>query len=164
MGTAGLVRTSTSLRPCLTALREPPTQPGKLRYDVSPRTRERFDKYLQRVLDELPPQIHKLLEEVPLHVEDYPSDEVMDELGLEYLDDLCGLHSGIPLTQRSIEHSGTLPETVTIYRDGILSQAAGEDGRIRPDQLRRQIRITILHEIGHHYGLSEEQLEDLGYA
>ena len=115
------------------------------------------------MLAELPPQVHKLLEEVPLHVEDYPSDEVMDAFGVEYLDELCGLHSGIPLTERSIEHSGTLPTTVTIYREGILSEAADDDGRIRPEALRRQMRITVLHEIGHHYGLSEEQLAELGY-
>lgn len=130
---------------------------------MGPRARERFDRQLDRVLAELPPQVHKLLEEVPLHVEDYPSDEVMDAFGVEYLDELCGLHSGIPLTERSIEHSGTLPTTVTIYREGILSEAADDDGRIRPEALRRQMRITVLHEIGHHYGLSEEQLAELGY-
>jgi predicted Zn-dependent protease with MMP-like domain len=131
---------------------------------MSPHTRERFDEQIDRVLAELPPEVHKLLEQVPLHVEDYPSDEVMDQFHLEYIDDLCGLHSGIPLTKKSIEHSGTLPDVVTIYREGILSQSAGEDGKIRPEELRRQIRITILHEIGHHYGLTEEELKELGYG
>jgi predicted Zn-dependent protease with MMP-like domain len=131
---------------------------------MSPRTRERFDKQLDRVLAQMPAQVHKLLEEVPLHVEDYPSDEVMDNFGMEHIDELCGLHSGIPLTQRSIEHSGTLPDVVTIYREGILSASVGEDGHIRPAELRKQIRITILHEIGHHYGMTEDELRELGYA
>jgi predicted Zn-dependent protease with MMP-like domain len=131
---------------------------------LSPRLRQRFDKQLDRVLAGLPPQIHNLLEEVPLHVEDYPADEVMDHFGLKYLDELCGLHSGITLTQRSIEHSGTLPDVVTIYREGILSASAGEDGRIHPKELRRQIRITVLHEIGHHYGMTEDDLKELGYG
>ena len=131
---------------------------------MSPRTRENFDKQLDRVVAELPAQVRGLLDDVPLHVEDFPSDDVMDEFGLEYIDDLCGLHSGIPLTQRSIEHSANLPDVVTIYREGILSAAADENGRIRPKELRRQIRITILHEIGHHYGMTEEQLKELGYG
>jgi predicted Zn-dependent protease with MMP-like domain len=130
---------------------------------LHPRDRVRFDAELDRVLADLPPQIHELIERVPLHVEDYPAEEVMDRLGVEYIDDLCGLYTGIPLTQRSITHSGNLPDVVTIYREGILSQAADAKGRIRLDRLRRQIRITILHELGHHHGLSEADLRAMGY-
>jgi len=108
--------------------------------------------------------IHDLLEKVPLHVEDHPSEEIMDERGVEYLDDLCGLYTGIPLGERSILHSGTLPDVVTIYREGILTAACDASGRIRPAELRRQIRITILHELGHHHGLTEDDLRALGYG
>ena len=108
--------------------------------------------------------VHTLLEKVPLHVEDHPSDEVMDERGVEYLDDLCGLYTGIPLNARSIMHSGTLPDVVTIYREGILTASADSAGRIRGDRLRGQIRITILHELGHHHGLTEDDLRELGYG
>ena len=111
----------------------------------------------------MPPQIHELLQRVPLHVEDYPPEEVLRERGVEYIDDLCGLYTGIPLTQRSIEHSGVLPDVVTIYREGILSAAADRQGRIRNDRLREQIRITILHELGHHHGMTEDDLRELGY-
>ncbi len=129
---------------------------------MSPRDRDRFDRQLERVLAELPPQIHRLLDDVPLHVEDYPPD-ACDESDLECQDDVCGEHWGIPLDERSIEDSGTLPERIVIYREGVLSQAAGEDGRIRIEELRRQIRITVLHEIGHHFGIDEDRLEELGY-
>jgi len=61
-------------------------------------------------------------------------------------------------------HSGTMPDTVTIYREGILSAAADRHGRISTKRLREQIRITILHEIGHHHGLTEEDLRKLGYG
>ena len=131
---------------------------------MHPRDRKRFDDQVDKVLAEMPPQIHELLERVPLHVEDYPSEEVMLDRGVEYLDDLCGLYTGIPLTQRSIEHSGTLPDVVTIYREGILTAAADRDGRIRNSRLRKEIRITILHELGHHHGLTEDDLRDLGYG
>ena len=99
-----------------------------------------------------------------MHVEDHPSEEVMLDRSVEYLDDLCGLYTGIPLTQRSIEHSGTLPDVVTIYREGILTAAADRFGRIHNDRLREEIRITILHELGHHHGLTEDDLSELGYG
>jgi predicted Zn-dependent protease with MMP-like domain len=131
---------------------------------VSPHDRQRFDDELDRVLAEMPPLVHELIEKVPLHVEDYPSDEVMERLGVEYIDDLCGLYTGIPLGDRSITHSGTLPDVVTIYREGVLSAAADRQGRIRREGLRRQIRITLLHELGHHHGMTEEDLRKLGYG
>ena len=108
--------------------------------------------------------IHELIERVPLHVEDYPSDEVMDRMNIEYLDDLCGLYTGIPIGDKSVNHSGTMPDVVTIYREGILSAAADDKGRIGKDCLREQIRITILHELAHHHGLTEDDLARLGYA
>ena len=128
------------------------------------RDREHFDCQVDKVLAKMPPQVHELLDRVPLHVEDHPSEEVMLDRGVEYLDDLCGLYTGIPLTQRSIEHSGTLPDVITIYREGICTAAADRDGRIRDDRLRKEIRITILHELGHHHGLTEDDLRELGYG
>ena len=131
---------------------------------MSPRTRRRFDEQLERVLGQMPPLVHQLLEKIPLHVEDYPSASVMRKTRVRYRDELCGLFTGIPLPQKSVEHSGTLPEVVTIYREGILAAAADEDGRIRGDRLREEIRITILHELAHFHGLTEGELRDLGYG
>jgi predicted Zn-dependent protease with MMP-like domain len=84
---------------------------------------------------------------------------------------LCGLHSGIPLTERSVEHGG-LPEVITLFREGILEEAGGweewtdDDGTELGgrERILREIRITLLHEIGHHFGLDEDDLERLGYA
>jgi predicted Zn-dependent protease with MMP-like domain len=127
-------------------------------------TRRLFDKQLERVLAEMPPLVHQLLEQVPLYIEDYPSDEVIKEMGLQYRDDLCGLYTGIPINERSISQSGQMPDVVMIYREGIWSLAADDHGHVTPKQLRHDIRITILHELAHHHGLSEEELEDLGYG
>jgi predicted Zn-dependent protease with MMP-like domain len=126
--------------------------------------RARFDEQLDWVLERLPPMVHELIERVPLHVEDYPSNEVMDRMHIKYLDDLCGLYTGIPIGEKSVTHSGTLPDVVTIYREGILSAAADAHGQIRTDRLREQIRITILHELAHHHGLTEDDLRKLGYG
>jgi predicted Zn-dependent protease with MMP-like domain len=131
---------------------------------VNVRTRRRFDEQLEWVLAQMPPLIHELIEKVPLHVEDYPSDEVMDRLDVKYIDDLCGLYTGIPIGDKSVTHSGTLPDVVTVYREGILSTAADRRGRITTDRLREQIRITILHELAHHHGLGEAELRKLGYG
>ena len=133
-------------------------------------TRDYFDGQLESVLSRLPASIHALLDKVPLHVEDQPSHEVMEQLGVTSEEMLCGLYTGIPLTERSVEHSGTLPDVVTIYRKGILhlavrrNGAGRRDGQISEQELQRQIRITVLHELGHHHGLSEQDLTDLGYG
>jgi predicted Zn-dependent protease with MMP-like domain len=111
----------------------------------------------------MPPLVHQLLEQVPLHVEDHPPPKVLREHGVRFRDELCGRYTGIPLTQKSVEHSGALPDVVTIYREGILTAAADRWGQVSPQRLRKQIRITILHELGHHHGLSEEDLRELGY-
>lgn len=131
---------------------------------MNPHARRRFDDELEWVLERLPPMVHELIEKVPLHVEDHPSAEVMVKTGVRYRDQLCGLYTGIPLNKRSIQHSGTLPDVVTIYREGILEAARDARGRVRPGRLRRQIRITVLHELAHHHGLDEDELRELGYA
>jgi predicted Zn-dependent protease with MMP-like domain len=131
---------------------------------LNPRTRVRFDRILDQVLAEMPALVHQLLEKVPLHVEDYPSDQVMQQMGVEYIDDLCGLFTGIPITNRSVEQSGQLPDVVTIYREGILSAACDRQGRISTKTLREEIRKTILHELAHYHGLGEQELWELGYG
>ena len=131
---------------------------------MNPRIRRRFDDQLEWVLKGLPPSIHELIEKVPLHVEDYPSEDVMERMDVEYIDDLCGLYTGIPIGEKSVTHSGTLPDVVTIYREGILSAAADPHGQITTERLRAEIRVTILHELAHHHGLSEDDLQKMGYG
>jgi len=78
--------------------------------------------------------------------------------------DLCGSDAGVPLTERALEDTGEMPDSVHLYRMGILEESADEDGRVDEAELERQIRITVLHEIGHHFGLSESDLEERGYG
>ncbi|MCM2324784.1 MAG: metallopeptidase family protein [Oligoflexia bacterium] len=123
--------------------------------------RSRFDRLLQRVLDGLPPEIHELLESVPLIVEDEPSASVRREMGLPGGEpsDLCGAHWGMPLSAQSVAELTTEPERILLFR-GPITRMAGESD----DELARQILVTLLHEIGHHFGMTEEDLEDLGYG
>ena len=128
------------------------------------RTRDRFDRQLERVLAKMPPLVHELLEKIPLHVEDYPSRDVMEEKDIDYPDELCGLFTGVAITEKSIEHSGTLPDVVTIYRLGIMEAARDTFGRLSAESLREEIRVTLLHELAHFHGLDEDDLEELGYG
>ena len=131
---------------------------------VTAEERELFDALLDELIEPLPGWVHDKLEEIPLVVEDYPSDAILDEMGIEDPGDLCGLHSGIPLTERSVEHSGVVGDVIHLVREGVLNASADSRGRVSETRLRSEIRITVLHEIGHHFGLDEEALDALGYA
>lgn len=124
---------------------------------------QEFDRLLEQVLAELPDNLKRLLEEVPLIVDDRPEPATMRRLGFAQPVQLCGLYTGIPLTRRSVQHSGTLPDKIQIYREGILCSAADGRGQVTEAALKRQIRITVLHEMGHHFGLKERDLRKLGY-
>jgi predicted Zn-dependent protease with MMP-like domain len=126
-------------------------------------TRDYFDQQLDLVLSQMPEAVHQLLDDVPMYVDDYPSREAMRRLGIRDRRQLCGLYTGVPLGSRSVQHSGILSDAVHIYREGIMEMARDRAGHISQSELRRQIRITILHELGHHHGLGEEELERLGY-
>jgi len=126
--------------------------------------RRYFDEQIDWVLAQSPPRIHELLEEVTMYVEDHPSRRLMDQMGVRRRRQLCGLHTGIPLTERSVLVSGVLTNAIYLYREGILWMATDQRGRIDEDELRRQIRITLLHELGHYHGLDEDELAELGYG
>jgi len=129
-----------------------------------PQDQDHFDAMLEEVLQELPAHLKSLLEEVPLVVEDEPTSQDLRRAGARGKDTLCGLYTGIPLTRRSVEHSGTLPDVIRIFRRGILLAATDRRGCTTDSALRRQIRITVLHEIGHHFGLDEADLRRYGYG
>jgi predicted Zn-dependent protease with MMP-like domain len=148
---------------------------------MSPAHRNRFDRLLEEVLESLSPGLRALLEEVPLIVDDRPdaalARELYEELGHEegesvedFASSLCGLHTGVALTERSVTHSGDLPEHIRIFREGIVNIAGGwepqadETDETVDDAVAEEIAITILHEVGHHFGLDEKALEELGYA
>lgn len=123
-----------------------------------------FDAQLEQVIAELPEQVRALIDRVPMLVEDYPSPEVMKRMGIRHRAMLMGLYTGIPLTERSVDQSGVPSDVIHIYREGIFHQSRSCGGRINEASLRKQIRKTILHEYGHHHGLSERDLRELGYG
>ncbi len=140
--------------------------------------RRQFDLLLDEVIAQLPEHYHELLDEIPVVVEDRASPRLLEELGIDgRLGDLCGLHSGIALTRRSVQQSGNLPDTIMLFREPIM-RLAGAPSRVTrrfgaaresakrnaTQALEDEIRITLLHEMGHHFGLDEDDLAELGYG
>lgn len=107
---------------------------------------ERFEEYARAALDSLPPDLRQQMSNVEIVVADEPP------RGLP----LLGLYEGIPLTSRGSWYSGVLPDKITIYR-GPLERLYGRDAAT----LREQVRRVVLHEIAHHFGISDERLIEL---
>ncbi len=144
--------------------------------------RERFDELLEEAISELPEGVRELLDEVPVIAEDRPTSQLLQELAedpamkdeLEDVEDpssLCGLHTGFMATEKSVEQSAEVPNQIFLFRDGIVALAGGwsEDGSSSEeiedaeDAIYDEIVVTLLHELGHQYGLEEEDLKRLGY-
>ncbi len=127
--------------------------------------RARFDALLEEVLADLPEAVTSLLDDMPLIVLDRPTAAMLADVGLgpEAADELCGLHTGMSETEASVEVSGVLPSQVHLFRVGIIESAGGFRGDDADDRVYEEIRVTLLHEIGHQMGLDEGDLTDLGY-
>ena len=126
--------------------------------------RDYFDRHLDAVMEKMPSRVHELLAEVPMYIEDHPDESLLRKMGYRRRDHLCGLYTGIPLTQKSVMQSGVLSDVIHLYREGIFRMATEKGGRIDERELRKQIRITMLHELGHYHGLDEDELHELGYG
>lgn len=124
-------------------------------YHVSQAT---FERLVERALSDLPPQFAEFLEEVPLEIRPRPTRKQLKRLGLEEDELLLGLYEGIPLTERSVEHSGVRPAVIYVFKEDVELASDSES------DLVEQVRVTVLHEIGHHFGMSEADLDELGYG
>jgi predicted Zn-dependent protease with MMP-like domain len=111
-----------------------------------------------RVLDGLPAEFGNRLENVAVVVEKRPKKSQLKSLGLDpQRDVLYGLYEGTPLAKRSLLDPPLLPDKITIFSEPLLRDFPN------PAELREQIRLTVLHEIAHYFGIDEEDIEKLGY-
>ena len=114
---------------------------------------DEFEKLVRQALDEMPSEFAEQLDNVAVVVEEEPNPEDLREMGLdhEFADELFGLYHGTPLIDRGASYSG-LPDRVVIYMGPIL-RACGS-----AEEVVREVTETVIHELGHHFGLSDEEM------
>lgn len=108
-----------------------------------------FEAHVRRALDSLPAELRRAMSNVEIVVEDENPEDP----------DLLGLYTGIPLTERDSGYAGALPDKIEIYRLP-LEEEFGDD----PALLEDEIRITVIHELAHHFGIDDDRLDELGWA
>ena len=112
-------------------------------------SRQEFERLVEQALDDVPAELADLVRNVAVVVEDSgpPGDP-----------DLLGLYEGTPLTERDSWYGGVLPDTITIFRLPTLAMCRD------PDEVRREVAVTVVHEIAHHFGIDDDRLHELGYG
>jgi len=117
--------------------------------------RREFERLVDRALARLPKRFRERIENVAVVVEDWADDATLAEMEIEPPDTLYGLYRGTDITRRDSLYSGVLPDTITIYQGPIE-----EDCDTR-DEMEELVRDTVVHEIGHYFGLDDARLEEL---
>ena len=111
-------------------------------------TRQRFDELVGDALDLIPADLASAIDNVVILVQDRDADDP----------GLLGLYEGVALTERDSWYSGSLPDTITIYRGALLDVCDSEA------QVVDEVAITVIHEIAHHFGIDDDRLHELGWA
>lgn len=109
---------------------------------------QRFEELVSDALDLIPAELAAIMDNVVVLVADRHSDEA----------DLLGLYEGVALTERDSNYAGSLPDTITIYRDAILETCECDE------QVVEEVKVTVIHEIAHHFGIDDDRLHELGWA
>jgi predicted Zn-dependent protease with MMP-like domain len=112
-------------------------------------TRDRFEELVAAALDDVPAELAELIDNCVVLVEDEPP---------AHDPHLLGVYDGTPLTERDQGYTMALPDRITIFRNPLLDMCADED------ELVDEVRITVVHEIAHHFGIDDDRLHELGYA
>jgi predicted Zn-dependent protease with MMP-like domain len=110
---------------------------------------DEFEDLVAEALDGIPPELAALMRNVAVFVEDQPPEDDPD---------LLGWYEGVPLTERGDWYSGVLPDRIVIFRLPILRVCESRE------EVVEEVRITVVHEIAHHFGIDDERLHELGYA
>lgn len=108
-----------------------------------------FDQLVNDALDALPLEISQRVQNVVVLVE--PTAPAEDP-------DLLGIYDGVALTERAANHGGDLPDRILLFRDNLLAMCE------TPEELADEVRVTVIHEVAHHFGLSDARLDELGWA
>ncbi len=120
-------------------------------------SRSDFEKVVEEALEALPDEIAAMLDNVAVFVEQWPSREQLRENGLSDRHVLLGLYEGIPLTARDSNYGMVQPDRIYIFQGPIEAVCANND------ELHDEIQHTVVHELAHHFGISDERLDEMGF-
>jgi predicted Zn-dependent protease with MMP-like domain len=116
-------------------------------------TRAEFERHVADALDRIPKRFRQAMRNIVIVVEDEPSPALLREMGIRPPGTLFGLYQGVPLTERRWDHGNTLPDRIVLFQNTHQRAARTED------ELIGSIAETLIHEIGHYFGLSEEEIQ-----
>jgi predicted Zn-dependent protease with MMP-like domain len=119
-------------------------------------TREAFKTLVEEAIDTIPARFAREVRNVAIIIEDEPSQELLDEMEMEPGDTVLGLYQGLPLTERGLTYGNTLPDIITLYQRTIEEECEDDE-----DEIVVAIGETLIHELGHYFGLSEEEITEI---
>ena len=117
-------------------------------------TRQRFESLVAEAVRLIPKRFRREMRNLALIVEDEPAPALLREMEIDPPDTLFGLYQGVPLPERSASHGNALPDVITIFQRPIEDECGDDE-----DEMRAVIGETLIHEVGHYFGLSEEEIE-----
>ena len=118
-------------------------------------TRARFERLVADAIETMPQSFRQAVRNVAVIVEDAPAPELLDDVGVDPPDTLFGLYEGVPLLERDWTHGNALPDRITLFQEPI--EAASQND----NEIVVAIGETVIHEFGHYFGLSEEEIEEI---
>ncbi|HYB94625.1 MAG TPA: metallopeptidase family protein [Vicinamibacterales bacterium] len=119
-------------------------------------TREAFRELVEEAIDTIPAKFARHVRNVAIVIEDEASEDLLEEMELEHPRDLLGLYHGTPLNERGWGYGNQLPDRITLFQDSIEEECDGDE-----DEIVVAIGETLIHELGHFFGMSEEQIMDI---
>jgi predicted Zn-dependent protease with MMP-like domain len=125
------------------------------RFDHPP-TADEIEAIARVALAAMPDPFAAHLAHIVLQVDEYAEDELLNEMGIEHPLELTGIYEGIPIGQRSVDTSGSLPDRIRLFRQAILAEWC-EEG----EPFERLVRHILIHEVGHHFGFSDDDMHAL---
>ena len=120
-------------------------------------TRESFRQLVEEAIDTIPAKFAREVRNLAIVIEDEPSQDLLGEMEMEPGDSLLGLYQGVPLNERSWSYGNRLPDRITLFQQTIEEDCDGDE-----DDIVVAIGETLIHDLGHYFGMSEEDLEAVG--
>lgn len=118
-------------------------------------TRDHFRALVVEAIDTIPPRFAEEIKNVAIVIEDYPDDSLLEEMDMAPEDVLLGLYQGTPLPERRWDHGNALPDKITLFQGSIEEDCETED------EIVVAIGETLIHELGHYFGMSEEEIMEI---